>query len=176
MVSDSLLPALWWNSGYQMYSRNQIYQIYSKIYIHICKSWQRPDLLDTIEVGTSNTRKHEKHVINSSRFIVPWRYSLHWKRLCSLVSLTQEIKDTSGSLRRKILLHGGPLPLNYSLSNPGHGWLYAFSSFPSPCPRASPLSQWLCLLMLKPFELDLRYLGQKLLVCTIKWVTVNQSL
>ena len=76
-------------------------------------------------------------------------------------------------------------------------WLYVFSSFPPP-------PQWLLLLTSKPFELHLRYLGQRkyrsgkmywmtfrwpwlkvtavtlinknLLVCRIKWEPLNQSL
>ena len=87
-------------------------------------------------------------------------------------------------------------PENMLLSHPSLGWLYVFSSFPPP--------QWLLLLMSKPFELDLRYLGQRkyrsgktywmtfqwpwpkvmavalininLLVCRIKWEWLNQSL
>ena len=79
------------------------------------------------------------------------------------------------------------------------GWLYVFSSFPLP-----PPPQWLLLLTSRPFELHLRYLGQRkyrsgktywmtlwwpwpkvtpvtlinknLLVCRIKWEPLNQSL
>ena len=90
-----------------------------------------------------------------------------------------------------------------SLSHPSLGWLYVFSSFPPPRPRPRPRPpQWLLLLTSKPFELHLRYLGQRkyrsgkmywmtfrwpwltavtlinknLLVCRIKWEPLNQSL
>ena len=94
--------------------------------------------------------------------------------------------------------------LHQLLSHPSLGWLYVFSSFPPPRPRPRPPPQWLLLLMSKPFELDLRYLGQRkygsgkmywvtfgwpwpkvtavtlinknLLVCRIKWEPLNQSL
>ena len=46
------------------------------------------------------------------------------------------------------------------LSHPSLGWLYVFSSFPPPHPRPPP-PQWLLLLTSKPFELHLRYLGQR---------------
>ena len=83
-------------------------------------------------------------------------------------------------------------------------WLYVFSSFPPPRPRPRPRPpppQWLLLLTSKPFELHLRYLGQRkyrsgkmylmtfrwpwpkvmavtlintnLLVCRIKWEPLN---
>ena len=89
-----------------------------------------------------------------------------------------------------------------SLSHPSLGWLYVFSSFPPPRPPPPP--QWLLLLTSKPFELHLRYLGQRkyrsgkmywmtirspwlkvtavtlinknLLVCRIKWEPLNQSI
>ena len=93
-----------------------------------------------------------------------------------------------------------------SLSHPSLGWLYVFSSFqpPRPRPRPPPPPQWLLLLTSKPFELDLRYLGQRkyrsgkmfwmtfgwpwpkvtavtfintnLLVSRIKWEPLNQLL
>ena len=44
-----------------------------------------------------------------------------------------------------------------SLSHPSLGWRYVFSSFPLP----PPPPQLLLLLTSKPFELDLRYLGQR---------------
>ena len=91
------------------------------------------------------------------------------------------------------------------LSHPSLWWLYVFSSFPPPRPRPPPPPpQWLLLLTSKPFELHLRYLGQRkyrsgkmywmtfrwhwlkvtavtlinknLLVCRIKWEPLNQSL
>ena len=88
------------------------------------------------------------------------------------------------------------------LSHLGLGWLYVYSSFPLRLP--CPLPQQLLPLTSKPFELSLRYLGQRiyrsgemywmtfwwpwprvmavalictyLLVCTIKWETLIQSL
>ena len=91
-------------------------------------------------------------------------------------------------------------PQTTSLFHPSLGWLYVFSSFPPPRPRPPP-PQWPLLLMSKPFELDLRYLGQrkyrsrklywitfwwpwpkvtavtlknkKLLICKIKWEPLN---
>ena len=90
------------------------------------------------------------------------------------------------------------------LSHPILVWLYVFSSFPPPRPRPPPPPQWLLLLTSKPFQLDLKYLGQrkyrpgkmywmtfgwpwpkvtavtlinkKLLVCKIMWKPLNQSL
>ena len=90
------------------------------------------------------------------------------------------------------------LTQNVSLSHPSLGWLYVFSSFPPPPPER------LLLLISKPFELNLRWLGQRkyrsgkmywmtfwwpwpkvtaatlinkyLLVCRIKWEPLNQSL
>ena len=92
------------------------------------------------------------------------------------------------------------------LSHPGLGWLYVFSSFPPrpPPPRPRPPPQQLLPLASKPFELNLRYLAQKiygsgemywmtflwpwpnvtavalisknLLVCTIKWESLIRSL
>ena len=87
--------------------------------------------------------------------------------------------------------------------SPQSGWLYVFSSFP-PRPPPPPPPQRLLLLTSKPFQLDLRYLGQRkhrsgkmywmtfgwpwpkvtavtlinknLLVCRIKWEPLNQSL
>ena len=98
----------------------------------------------------------------------------------------------------------GPINNIPSLSHPSLGWLYVFSSFPLPPPPPPPPPQWLLLLTSKPFELDLRYLGQRkyrsgkmywmtfgwpwpkvtavtlinknLLVCRIKWERFNQSL
>ena len=90
-------------------------------------------------------------------------------------------------------------------SHPSLGWLYVFSSFPPPRPPPPPPPpQWLLLLTSKQFELHLRYLGQRkyrsgemywmtfrwpwlkvtavtlinknLLVCRIKWESLNQSL
>ena len=89
------------------------------------------------------------------------------------------------------------------LSHPSLGWLYVFSSFPPPRPPPPP-PQWLLLLTSKPFELPLRYLGQRkyrsgkiywmtfrwpwlkvtavtlinknLVVCRVKWEPLNQSL
>ena len=52
------------------------------------------------------------------------------------------------------------LPSVTSLSHPSLGWLYVFSSFPPRHPHP-PQPQWLSLLTSKPFELDLRYLGQR---------------
>ena len=64
------------------------------------------------------------------------------------------------------VLHGALRTLTYptpygSLSHPGLGWLYVFSSFPPrpPPPPRPPLQQLLPLLS-KPFELNLRYLAQ----------------
>ena len=51
-------------------------------------------------------------------------------------------------------LHG-----NISLSHPGLGWLYVFSSFP---PRPRPPPQKLFPLTSKPFELNLWYLAQRI--------------
>ena len=93
--------------------------------------------------------------------------------------------------------------LSASLSHPSLGWLYVFSSFLPPRPPPPP-PQWLLLLTSNPFELNLRYLGQRkyrsgkmywmtfrwpwlkvtamtlinknLLVCRIKWELLNQSL
>ena len=95
------------------------------------------------------------------------------------------------------------------LRHPSLGWLYVFSSFPRLRPRPRlppppPPPQWLLLLTSKPFELSLRYLGQRkyrsgkmywmtfgwpwpkvtavtlinknLLICRIKWEPLNQSL
>ena len=92
------------------------------------------------------------------------------------------------------------------LSHPSLGWLYVFSSFPPPRlrPRPRPPPQRLLLLMSKPFELKLGYLGQRkyrpgkmywmtfwwpwpkvtavtlinknLIVCSIKWEPLHQSL
>ena len=89
-----------------------------------------------------------------------------------------------------------------SLSHPSLGWLYVFCSFPPPRPPPPP--QRLLLLTSKPFQLHLRYLGQRkyrsgkmywmtfwwpwpkvtavtlintnLLVCRIKWEPLIQSL
>ena len=89
------------------------------------------------------------------------------------------------------------------LIHPSLGWLYVFSMCPAPRPRPRP-PQWLLLLTSKPFEPDLRYLGQRkyrsgkmywmtfgwpwpkvtpatlinknLLICRIKWEPLNQSL
>ena len=61
------------------------------------------------------------------------------------------------------LIYINDLPLVSSLfmpillSHPSLGWLYVFSSFPPP----RPPPQWLLLLTSKPFELHLRYLGQR---------------
>ena len=94
-------------------------------------------------------------------------------------------------------------PFN-SLSHPSLGWLYVFSSFLPPRPPPPPPPQRLLLLTSKPFQLNLRYLGQRkyrsgkmywmtywwpwpkvtavtminknLLVCRIKWERPNQSL
>ena len=57
----------------------------------------------------------------------------------------------------------------YSLSHPGLGWLYVLSSFPPPPPprphpppRQRPPPQQLLPLTSRPFELNLRYLAQRL--------------
>ena len=47
------------------------------------------------------------------------------------------------------------------LSHPSLGWLYVFSPFPPPPPRPRPPRHRLLLLPSKPFELDLRYFGQR---------------
>ena len=53
----------------------------------------------------------------------------------------------------------------FFLSHPSLGWVYVFSSFPPPRPHPPPPPppppQWLLLLTSKPFELELRYLGQR---------------
>ena len=54
--------------------------------------------------------------------------------------------------------------LNVLLSHPSLGWLYVFSSFSPPHPPRPPPPpppQWLLLLTSKPFQLNLRYLGQR---------------
>ena len=73
-----------------------------------------------------------------------------------------------------MLLHHWLLSL---VSHPSLVWLslYVFSSFPPPCPR---LLQWLLLLTSKPFELDLRYLGQRKYGSQsgkMYWVTLTQG-
>ena len=90
------------------------------------------------------------------------------------------------------------------IKSPRSGWLYVFSSFPPPPPRPPPPHKRLSPLMSRPFELHLRYLGQRkyrsgemywmtfpwpwpkvtgvtlvkenLLVCTIKLEPITQSL
>ena len=58
------------------------------------------------------------------------------------------------------------------LSHPSLGWLYVFSSFPPPRPRPPP--HWLLLLTSKPFEVDLRCLGQrKYSSGKMYWMTVT---
>ena len=52
------------------------------------------------------------------------------------------------------------LPFIKSLSHPGLGWLYVFSSFPPRLPRPPP--QKLFPLMSKPFKLNLWYLAQRM--------------
>ena len=60
---------------------------------------------------------------------------------------------------------------NELLSHTSLGWLYVFSSFPPP-----PPPQWLLLLSSKPFELDLRYLGQRKYGSgKMYWVTLTQG-
>ena len=57
------------------------------------------------------------------------------------------------------------------LRDPDLGWLYVFSSFPLAHLHPLPL-QWRLLLTSKPFELDLKYLGQrKYRSGTVYWMT-----
>ena len=48
------------------------------------------------------------------------------------------------------------------LSHPGLGWLYVFSSFPPRLPPPCPVPQQLLPLTSKQFELNIRYLAQRI--------------
>ena len=66
-------------------------------------------------------------------------------------------------LLRKINIRISKIPIAYVLlSHSSLGWLYVFSLFPPPpLPPPQPPAQRLFLLTSKPFELNLRYLGQR---------------
>ena len=172
--------------------------------------------------------KYKNFIQEYASEIILFNITPCWSREnCVKYRHTTELYDTlerSGCNRVLLIFHNSPpigqqafklieaewriyASVNYpSLSHPSLGWLYVFSSFPPPPlrPPPPPPPQRLLLLTSKPFELHLRYLGQRkyrsgkmywmtfwwpwpkvravtlintnLLVCRMKWEPLIQSL